>query len=105
MGLKTRYEIDLTVAELMELGIDVEGRYGASCNPAKVGSISTRPGRPGRRRAHRPPDAVPDKALSLGERVPAGTCHLGFLNEAHVTAGRREGVPEVEVSFRTRRVG
>jgi hypothetical protein len=24
------------------------------------------------RRAHGPPDAVPDEALSLGERVPAG---------------------------------
>jgi hypothetical protein len=40
---------------------------------------------------------VPDKALSLGERVPAGTGHLGLLDAAHVAVGRREGVPEVEV--------
>jgi hypothetical protein len=40
---------------------------------------------------------VPDKALSLGERVPAGTGHLGLLDAAHVAVGRRDGVPEVEV--------
>src|SRR4051794_5776751 len=57
------------------------------------------PGQPIRRRAHSPPDAVPDKALGYGERVPAGTCDLGLLDAANVTVGCREGVPEVEVEM------
>lgn len=40
---------------------------------------------------------MPGKALSLGERVPAGTVHLGLLDAPDLTVGRGEGVPEVEV--------
>jgi hypothetical protein len=42
---------------------------------------------------------VPDKALGLGERVPAGTGHLGLLDTPHVTISGREGVSEVEVEM------
>jgi hypothetical protein len=58
---------------------------------------STWPDQPIRRYAHGPPDAVPDKTLSHGERIPAGPPHHGLLDAPQISIGRGEGVPEVEV--------
>jgi len=51
------------------------------------------------RRAHGPPDAVPEKALSHREWIPARTRYLGLLDAPHITTSRREGVPEVASAY------